>query len=57
MVDMKAPSVSDTSPEGLRADTSPALQGRMKSYDFLSPYLQSGGGVAAKSATEGGLKL
>ncbi|CAM3276952.1 hypothetical protein ASTA108788_12470 [Asticcacaulis taihuensis] len=55
MVDMKAPSVSDTSPEGLRADTSPASQGRI--VYLLPSSVACGGGIAAKSATEEALKL
>jgi len=55
MSHMKAPSVSDTSPEGLRADTSPASQGRI--IYVLPCSIECGGGVAAKSATEGTLKL
>ena len=52
MMDMKAPSVSDTSPKGLRADTSPASQGRII-YVLPRSSIGCGGGVAAKSATEG----
>jgi hypothetical protein len=55
MVDMKAPSVSDTSPEGLCADISPASQGRI--IYVLPRSIACGGGVTAKSATEGTLKL